>query len=250
MAWNLSFVLIAACALLASSVSAAPSAKSAAKPRSEELRDAIEEYRVRFDELHKEKDQFLQFARTGLWASVRAMNEEVLQDLGETRNNVEYGFDDVRLEISLLIVEGNHNEQCLLDLVYDIVEEKVRLGEEISRCADDTNDAKDALPESFYEFLNLLQRLSNSIAETTLYSFVSQNSVTDPERHLAFLEESFAETDRAWNEEALPLVQFELDAMEYNRPLIVADSAQCLQVINDRQQAFEDSIRQQIPSCM
>uniref|UniRef100_A0A182K0T3 Protein TsetseEP domain-containing protein n=1 Tax=Anopheles christyi TaxID=43041 RepID=A0A182K0T3_9DIPT len=249
MACNLSFVLIAACALLASGVRAAPS-KTAIKPRSEELRDAIEEYRVRFDELHKEKDQFLQFARTGLWASVRGMNEEVLQDLGETRNNVEYGFDDVRLEISLLIVEGNHNEQCLLDLVYEIVREKVQLGDEISRCADDANDAKDALPESFYEFLNLLQRLSNAIAETTLYTFVGQNSVTDPERHLEYLQESFAETDRAWTQEALPLVQFELDAMEYNRPLIVADTAQCLQVINDKQQAFEDSIRQRIPSCL
>ncbi|EGK96722.1 AGAP013272-PA [Anopheles gambiae str. PEST] len=249
MVWSLSFVLIAACALLASGVSAAPS-KTAMKPRSQELRDAIEEYRVRFDELHKEKDQFLQFARTGLWATVRAMNEEVLQDMGETRNIVEYGFDDVRLDISLLIVEGNHNEQCLLDLVYEIVEEKVLLGQEISRCADDTTDAKDSLPESFYEFLNLLQRLSNSIAETTLYTFVSQNSVNDPERHLEFLEESFEETDRAWNEEALPLVQFELDAMEYNRPLIVADNAQCLQAINDRQQAFEDSIRERIPSCL
>ncbi|XP_035902379.1 uncharacterized protein LOC118507685 [Anopheles stephensi] len=246
MAWNFSFVLIAACALM---VSAAPS-KPAIKPRNQELREAIEEYRVRFDELHKEKDQFLQFGRTGLWATVRAMNEEILVDLGETRNTVEYGFDDVRLDISLLIVEGNHNEQCLLDLVYEIVAEKVELGDEISRCAAGATETKDALPESFYEFINLLQRLSNSIAETTLYSFVSQNSVTDPERHLEFLQEAFEETDRAWNEEALPLMQFELDAMEYNRPLIVADNAQCLQTIVDRQQAFEDSIRARIPSCL
>uniref|UniRef100_A0A182MAQ5 Protein TsetseEP domain-containing protein n=1 Tax=Anopheles culicifacies TaxID=139723 RepID=A0A182MAQ5_9DIPT len=249
MAWNFSFVLIAACALMASTVSTAPS-KTDIKPRNEELREAIEEYRVRFDELHKEKDQFLQFARTGLWATVRRMNEEVLVDLGETRNIVEYGFDDVRLDISLLIVEGNHDEQCLLNLVYDIVDEKVRLGEEISRCSAGTTDTKDSLPASFYEFLNLLQRLSNSIAETTLYTFVSQNSVADPERHLEFLQESFAETDRAWNEEALPLVQFELDAMEYNRPLIVADNAECLQEIQNSQQAFEDSIRQRISSCL
>uniref|UniRef100_A0A182NL55 Uncharacterized protein n=1 Tax=Anopheles dirus TaxID=7168 RepID=A0A182NL55_9DIPT len=249
MAWNFTFVLIAACALLASAVNGAPS-KTVIKPRSQELRDAIEEYRVRFDELHKEKDQFLQFGRTGLWATVRHMNEDVLQDLGETRNIVEYGFDDVRLEISLLIVEGNHNEQCLLDLVYEIVAEKVQLGNQISVCAAGTTDEKDSLPASFYEFLNLLQRLSNSIAETTLYTFVSQNSVSDPERHLEFLQEAYEETERAWTQEALPLMQFELDAMEYNRPLIVADNAQCLQAINEQQQAFEDSIRARMPLCL
>uniref|UniRef100_A0A182JNB7 Protein TsetseEP domain-containing protein n=1 Tax=Anopheles atroparvus TaxID=41427 RepID=A0A182JNB7_ANOAO len=247
MAWNRAlFVLIAALAVLASG---APS-KMAIKPRNEELREALEEYRVRFDELHREKDLFLQFARTGLWASVRQMNEEVLQDLGAVRNTVEYGFDDVRLDISLLIVEGNHQEQCLLDLVYEIVAEKVRLGDEISRCAAGTTETKDALPESFYEFLNLLQRLSNSIAELTLYSFISQNSVTDPEAHLAFLEETFVETERSWNDEARPLMQFELDAMEYNRPLIVADNAACVAEITASQQSFENYIREKIPSCL
>ncbi|XP_052890894.1 uncharacterized protein LOC128299080 [Anopheles moucheti] len=249
MASNFTFVLIAACALMASSISAAPS-KTVIKPHNQELREAIEDYRVRFDDLHKEKDQFLQFARTGLFATVRRMNEEVLIDLGEARNTVEYGFDDVRLEISLAIVEGNHNEQCLLDLVYEIVAEKVQLGDEISRCSAGTTDTKDALPASFYEFIDLLQRLSNSIAETTLYTFVSQNSVSDPERHLEFLQESYDETARAWNEEALPLMQFELDAMEYNRPLIVADNAECLQVVVERQQGFEDTIRERIPSCL
>ncbi|XP_058117561.1 uncharacterized protein LOC131287207 [Anopheles ziemanni] len=247
MAWNRAlFVLIGAFAVLASG---APS-KTAVKPRNAELREALEEYRVRFDELHREKDQFLQFARTGLWASVRTMNEQVLEDLGEARNNAEYGFDDVRLEISLLIVEGNHQEQCLLDLVYEIVDEKVRLGDEISACAAGTTESKDSLPESFYEFLNLLQRLSNSIAELTLYSFISQNAVADPERHLEFLEETFVETERTWNDEARPLMQFELDAMEYNRPLIVADNADCLQVVAEAQQSFEDYIREKIPSCL
>ncbi|ETN57737.1 hypothetical protein AND_010695 [Anopheles darlingi] len=247
MATNLSFLLIAAF-VLAAGVSAAPS-QTAAKPRTAELREAIEEYRVRFNELHQEKDQFLQFARTGLWASVRYMNEDILENLGEVRNTIEYGFDDVRLEISLQIVEGTHNEQCLLDLVYEIVDEKVRLGDELSRCSSTATDAKDSLPESFYEFLNLLQRISTSIAETTLYTFINQNSVSDPERHLEYLREAYEETERSWLEEALPLMQFELDAMEYNRPLIVADNAECLAVIIEQQQSFEDNIRARIPSC-
>ncbi|XP_052866090.1 uncharacterized protein LOC128272339 [Anopheles cruzii] len=248
MAASRTFVLAVSVAVLATAISAAPT-NVVVKPHNAELQAALEEYRVRFDDLHTEKDQFLQFARTGLWASLRHMNEEVLQDLGETRNTVEFGFDDVRTEISLVIINGTSNEQCLLDLVREIIDEKVVLGTEISRCAAVTIATMDALPQSFYEFINLLQRLSSSIAETTLYSFVSQNSVIDPERHLAFLEDAFVETERTWVEEALPLIQFELDAMEYNRPVIVDENAECLQVIAAQQQSFEANIRSRIPTC-
>ncbi|XP_065085888.1 uncharacterized protein LOC135707906 [Ochlerotatus camptorhynchus] len=229
-------------------VNAAPASSPAKKNTVGDLIAVVKEYAPKFEELSLEKDQLLQFARTGLFATYRDMNEDLLVSLGNARNAVEYGFDEVRTYIAAKLLDGG-DEDCLLDLVSQIVAEQRVLASAMSLCSSFTTVAKDDLSYSFHEMLDLLQRLSTALSEYVLWSFSTHNSVSDPEDHAEYLRRTYQESADMWDQQVLPLVQFQLDAMEYNKPLIIAENQSCLDKLVEQVDTFEEYIREQMYYC-
>ncbi|EDS33647.1 conserved hypothetical protein [Culex quinquefasciatus] len=240
-------LVFCAVALLAT-IAAAPSSIPSKKSTIGELVEIVEEYRVLFEELSQEKDQMLAFARTGLFASYRHMNEAILENLGETRNTIEYGFDELRTDIAAAILDGG-DEDCLLGLASEIRDEQRALATGMSICSQFTTDVKDDLSYSFYEVLELLQRLSTALSEYTTWSFSTHNSVTDPQEHAEYLRRTYVESRDMWEYEVLPIIQFQIDAIEYNRPIVVDDNMDCLEKIVDQMPMFEEYIRGKMETC-
>ncbi|KXJ79198.1 hypothetical protein RP20_CCG002081 [Aedes albopictus] len=228
--------------------SAAPSPAVVKRNSVGDLVAVINEYAPKFEELGHEKDQLLQFARTGLFATYRHMNEDLLENLGNARNAIEYGFDEIRTKIAAKMLDGG-DEECLLDLVRQIVDEQRALAMAMSLCSSFTTDAKDDLSYSFYEMLELLQRLSTALSEYVLWSFSTHNSVADPEDHANYLRRTYQESVDLWDQQVVPLVQFQLDAMEYNKPLIVAENQSCLDKLIEQVGTFNEYIYGQFEYC-
>lgn len=229
-------------------VNAAPASSPAKKNTVGDLIAVVQEYAPKFEELSLEKDQLLQFARTGLFATYRNMNEDLLVNLGNARNSIEYGFDEVRTYIAAKLLDGG-DEECLLDLVSQLVAEQRALAMAMSLCSSFTTDAKDDLSYSFIEMLDLLQRLSTALSEYVLWSFSNHNSVNDPEDHAAYLRRTYQESADMWEQQVVPLVQFQLDAMEYNKPLIISENLGCLDKLVEQVDIFEVYIREQMYYC-
>ncbi|XP_055534363.1 uncharacterized protein LOC129723897 [Wyeomyia smithii] len=244
------FVLLAAAVLAATQ--AAPAEKSSPSKILRSVTDLIavvEEYQPRFEELSLEKDQMLAFARTALFATFRHMNEEMLINFGNTRNAIEYGFDETRAEIADDILSGG-DEDCLLNLVSLIIDEQRELASRMSECANTSNQDKDELAYSFYEVLELLQRMSTSLTEHLLWTFSNYNSFVSPAEHADFIQRSFEESVDLWNNEVQAVIQFEIDAMEYNRPILVAENLECLNRVAEQVQPFDEEIRSRISTCV
>ncbi|XP_058455072.1 uncharacterized protein LOC131432675 [Malaya genurostris] len=238
------FVFLVVAALTLTIVNAGPAKKSVS-----DLIDVVEEYRVRFEELGLEKDQLLQFARVALFATYRHMNEDMLINLGNARNTIEFGFDETRSQIADDMLDGG-DEECLLDLVSQIVDEQRRLASGMSECAAASNNAKGELSYSFLEELDLLQRLSTAQTEYVLFSFSNHNSFADPEQHAEFLRRTYEESEDLWNDQVRPIIQFEIDAMEYNRMILVAENLECLNELEQQLQTFDDEIREKVKTCV
>ncbi|XP_058811731.1 uncharacterized protein LOC131676602 [Topomyia yanbarensis] len=241
MAAIMKFVFLLATASMV--VNAAPSKKSIA-----DVVEVTEEFRVRFEELSQEKEQMLQFARTALFATYRHMNEDMLIDLGNTRNTIDYGFDETRTLIAEKLLMGG-DEDCLLDLVSQIRDEQRALASGMSVCAAGSNDAKDELASSFLEVLILLQRLATAQTEIVLWSYTNYNSVVASADHADYLRRTFGEMDYLWNTQVKQILQFEIDAMEHNRPILVAQNLDCLDKLPQQLLLFDEQIRSKISTC-
>ncbi|XP_055587532.1 uncharacterized protein LOC129739977 [Uranotaenia lowii] len=224
-------------------------ANPVAKKRSiSNLIDVVEEYKLLFNDLSHEKDQLLQFARVSLFATYSLMNQDLLKDLGHTRNAIEFGFDELIGDIAEEITEGG-NEECLLNLTAQIRREQVELAETMGVCSALTGSAKDDLSYSFYEFIDLLQRLSTALSEYVLWSFAVENSVTHADRQAENIRQMYEDSVEMWDEVVLPLIQFEINAMEYNRPIIVANNKDCLDILIEKVDLLNEELREQLGSC-
>ncbi|XP_062540368.1 uncharacterized protein LOC134208403 [Armigeres subalbatus] len=229
-------------------INAAPSPAVVEKNAVGDLIAVVDEYAPLFAELSKEKDQLLQFARTGLFATYRHMNEDLLKNFGEARNAIDFGFDETRNLIAAKIIDGG-DEECLLNLVRQIVDEQRALASAMSLCALFSTTAKDDLSYSFVEMLDLLQRLSTSLSEYVIWSFSTHNSVKNASAHAEYLPRVYQESVDMWDDQVLPLVQFQLDAMEYNKPIIVAENLNCLDKLVEQITPFNEYIYQQLEYC-
>ncbi|XP_062540367.1 uncharacterized protein LOC134208402 [Armigeres subalbatus] len=216
----------------------------------EELGRIIEEYRVKFDDLHEEKDAFLVFARIVVRAELKMLNEAVTENLGQAWSDIDHHFDSTRKIIGDMIITPGANEQCLLGLVEEIVAERIRAADEMSLCAADKIVIKESLADEMRTLVNLLQRISTAAAEYTLYSFSNHNSLLDPESHIEWLERNYQNQVNFWDNYARPEAQEDLDNMEINRPLLVQENLLCLERIQLDMAEVDRNINLRINQCI
>uniref|UniRef100_A0A182K9D7 Protein TsetseEP domain-containing protein n=1 Tax=Anopheles christyi TaxID=43041 RepID=A0A182K9D7_9DIPT len=214
-----------------------------------ELAEITEEYRVRFDELHDEKDAFVRLTRVLTRAELKGLNEATLVNLGNARNDIDDVLADTREQIANAILQPNANEQCLLGLVDRVIEEGRRAGEGMSACAADKITIKEGLGDEFRALTNTLQRIATAASEYTLYTFAIHNSFTDPEEHVEWLEENYANQVEFWDNVARPEAQEDLDNLEINRPALVEENRVCLNGVISRLNTAMNTVRAQINSC-
>ncbi|XP_058117562.1 uncharacterized protein LOC131287208 [Anopheles ziemanni] len=214
-----------------------------------ELAEITEEYRVRFDELHADKDAFIRLARVFIRAELKGLNEATLANLADARNEIDDILTDARADIADAILLPNANEQCLLNLVETVIAEGSRAGDDMSSCAADKIAIKEGLGDEFRTLTNTLQRISTAAAEYTLYTFAIHDSFNDPEDHIDWLERNYANQVAFWDEVARPEAQEDLDNMEINRPILVAENRACLDAAIARLNTAMQNVRIQINGC-
>uniref|UniRef100_A0A182WQR3 Protein TsetseEP domain-containing protein n=1 Tax=Anopheles minimus TaxID=112268 RepID=A0A182WQR3_9DIPT len=236
------FTSVALCVLLAAvSVTAQLSMR--------ELSEITEDFRVRFDDLHDDKDDFIQLARTLTRAELKGLNEATLENLGNARNDIDDILTETREDIAEAILEPNANEQCLLALVDTVIAEGRRAGEGMSACAADKIAIKEGLGDEFRALTNTLQRIATAASEYTLYTFAIHNSFTEPEEHVEWLEENYDNQVEFWDNVARPEAQEDLDNLEINRPALVEENRLCLQAVITSLNTAMNTVRGQINSC-
>uniref|UniRef100_A0A182P632 Protein TsetseEP domain-containing protein n=1 Tax=Anopheles epiroticus TaxID=199890 RepID=A0A182P632_9DIPT len=236
------FTSLALCVLLAAvSVTAQLSMR--------ELAEITEEFRVRFDELHDDKDDFVRLTRVLTRAELKGLNEATLVNLGNARNDIDDALADTREQIANAILEPNANEECLLGLVDRVIEEGRRAGEGMSACAADKINIKEGLGDEFRTLTNTLQRIATAASEYTLYTFAIHNSFTDPDDHVEWLEENYANQVDFWDNVARPEAQEDLDNLEINRPALVEENRVCLAAVVTALNTALNTIQGQINSC-
>ncbi|EAT35944.1 AAEL011935-PA [Aedes aegypti] len=235
-----------ACGLLVLA-SAKPAARSYTM---DELARIVEEFRVKFDDLHEEKDAFVNLARIITRAELKLLNEATVDNLADAWSDIEHHFDGTRKIIGDMIILPNANEECLLGLVEEIVAERIRAADEMSRCASDKIGIKEGLADEFRSLVNLLQRISTAAAEYTLYSFANHNSFVDPEEQIEWLERNYQNQVYFWDNVARPEAQEDLDYLEVNRPYLVEENRLCLERIQVQMTEVDRSINQRINQCV
>ncbi|XP_058059575.1 uncharacterized protein LOC131210356 [Anopheles bellator] len=215
----------------------------------QELATITEDFRVRFDALHEDKDEFLRFARVLIRAEMHGLNEATLVNLGEARNEIEELLSEVRTDIANAIIQPNANEQCLLNLVNTVIAEGRTAGAGMSSCAADKIAIKEGLGDEFRTLTNTLQRLAQATSEYTLYTFAIHDSFNNPQSHVDWLETNYANQVTFWDDVARPEAQDDLDNMEANRPTLVAENRVCLDGVVSRLYSVLVGVRLQINLC-
>uniref|UniRef100_A0AAG5CQA5 Protein TsetseEP domain-containing protein n=1 Tax=Anopheles atroparvus TaxID=41427 RepID=A0AAG5CQA5_ANOAO len=214
-----------------------------------ELAEITEEYRVRFDELYEDKDAFIRLARVIIRAELKGLNEATLENLANARNEIDDILTETREDIANAILLPNANEQCLLDLVNTVISEGSQAGDGMSSCAADKIAIKEGLGDEFRTLTNTLQRIATAASEYTLYTFAIHDSFNDPEDHIDWLERNYANQVAFWDEVARPEAQEDLDNMELNRPILVAENRACLDAVIARLNTAMQNVRIQINGC-
>uniref|UniRef100_A0A182IKK0 Protein TsetseEP domain-containing protein n=1 Tax=Anopheles atroparvus TaxID=41427 RepID=A0A182IKK0_ANOAO len=214
-----------------------------------ELAEITEEYRVRFDELYEDKDAFIRLARVIIRAELKGLNEATLENLANARNEIDDILTETREDIANAILLPNANEQCLLDLVNTVIAEGSQAGDGMSSCAADKIAIKEGLGDEFRTLTNTLQRIATAASEYTLYTFAIHDSFNDPEDHIDWLERNYANQVAFWDEVARPEAQEDLDNMELNRPILVAENRACLDAVIARLNTAMQNVRIQINGC-
>ncbi|XP_049284031.1 uncharacterized protein LOC125764155 [Anopheles funestus] len=214
-----------------------------------ELSEITETFRVRFDDLHDDKDDFINLARRLTRAELKGLNEATLANLANAREDIDDILLDTREEIAAAIIEPNANEQCLLGLVDTVIAEGRTAGEGMSACAADKIAIKEGLGDEFRALTNTLQRIATAASEYTLYTFAIHNSFTDPEEHVEWLEENYDNQVEFWDNVARPEAQEDLDNLEINRPALVEENRQCLNAVVTSLNTAMNTVRGQINSC-
>uniref|UniRef100_A0A182NL54 Protein TsetseEP domain-containing protein n=1 Tax=Anopheles dirus TaxID=7168 RepID=A0A182NL54_9DIPT len=214
-----------------------------------ELAEIVEQYRVRFDELHEDKDSFVRLARTLIRAELKGLNEATLANLGNAREDIDDILTETREAIAAAIILPNANEQCLLALVDTVIAQGRVAGDGMSTCAADKIAIKEGLGDEFRELTNTLQRISQAAAEYTMYSFAIHNSVADPADHADWLERNYNTQVEFWDNVARPEAQEDLDNLEINRPALVEENRVCLAGVITRLNTAMQNVRVQINGC-
>ncbi|XP_052890895.1 uncharacterized protein LOC128299081 [Anopheles moucheti] len=236
------FTSIALCVLLAAvSVTAQISMR--------ELAEITEDFRVRFDDLHEDKDGFIRLTRVLTRAELKGLNEATLENLANARNDIDEVLFNVREDIAAAILQPNANEQCLLGLVNTVIAEGVRAGEGMSSCAADKIAIKEGLGDEFRTLSNTLQRIATAASEYTLYTFAIHNSFADPEEHVEWLEDNYDNQVTFWNNVARPEAQEDLDNLEINRPALIEENRLCLNAVVTSLNTAMNTVRGQINNC-
>ncbi|XP_053668929.1 uncharacterized protein LOC128719330 [Anopheles marshallii] len=236
------FPSIALCVLLAAvSITAQISMR--------ELTEITEDFRVRFDELHEDKDDFIRLTRVLTRAELKGLNEATLENLANARNDVDEILFDTREEIAAAILVPNANEQCLLGLVDTVIAEGRRAGEGMSSCAADKIAIKEGLGDEFRALSNTLQRIATAASEYTLYTFAIHNSFAEPDEHVEWLEENYDNQVSFWNNVARPEAQEDLDNLEINRPALIEENRLCLNAVITSLNTAMNTVRGQINNC-
>ncbi|XP_053680669.1 uncharacterized protein LOC128731563 [Anopheles nili] len=215
----------------------------------QELTDIIEDYRVRFERLHENKDAFVRLARVLIRAELKGLNEATLENLGEARNDIDDILTEAREDIAEAILEPNANEQCLLGLVDTVIAEGRRAGDGMSSCAADKIAIKEGLGDEFRALTNTLQRIATAAAEYPLFGFAIHDSFNDPEEHAEWLEEAYEAQVDFWDNVAQPEAQEDLDNLEINRPQLVAENRACLNAVIASLNTAMQNLRIQINMC-
>ncbi|XP_058811732.1 uncharacterized protein LOC131676603 [Topomyia yanbarensis] len=215
-----------------------------------ELATRSEEFRLLFDALHTEKDEFVKLTRTLTRAELKMLNEASQKLLAQMWNDVEHFFDDTRALIAEFILYPNAVEDCLLGLTEEIVAERIRAAGEMSSCAAYKINIKESLADEFRQLGNVLQRISTAAAEYTLFTFASHNSFIDSAGHLRWLEENYENQRVFWETTARTEAQADLDALEVNRPALIQEFTACLNVIRDQMTVVDRNINQRLPRCL
>ncbi|KAL1379792.1 hypothetical protein pipiens_014639 [Culex pipiens pipiens] len=215
-----------------------------------ELARISEEFRVMFDELHEEKDAFVNLARIFTRAELKLLNEATTMNLAESWSDIEHHFDITRSLIAEMILAPEADEECLLGLTEEIVAEQIRAADEMSNCAADKIAIKEGIADEFRDLVNVLQRISTAAAEYTLFTYASHNSFIDPEGHIEWLERNYQNQVDFWENVARAEAQEDLDNLEINRPQLVEENRQCLARIQDAMAEVDRSINQRLPRCL
>ncbi|XP_065085892.1 uncharacterized protein LOC135707908 [Ochlerotatus camptorhynchus] len=215
-----------------------------------ELADITEEFRVKFDKLHTEKDEFVNLARIITRAELKLLNEATTKNLADAWSDIDHHFDNTRKIIADMILYPNANEDCMLGLVEEIVAERIRAAYEMSLCAADKIAIKEGLADEFRDLVSLLQRISSAAAEYTLFSFANHNSFIDPEGHIDWLERNFQNQVDFWDNVARPEAQEDLDNLEMNRPDLVEENRACLDRIQVQMTEVDRNINQRLGQCL
>uniref|UniRef100_A0A182SW40 EF-hand domain-containing protein n=1 Tax=Anopheles maculatus TaxID=74869 RepID=A0A182SW40_9DIPT len=236
------FTSYALCVLLAA-------ASVTAQLSMRELTEITEDFRVRFDDLHDDKDGFISLTRVLTRAELKGLNEATLENLAIARNDIDDLLTETREDIASAILEPNANEACLLALVDTVIAEGRRAGEGMSSCAADKIAIKEGLGDEFRALTNTLQRIATAASEYTLYTFAIHNSFTDPEEHVEWLEENYENQLSFWDNVARPEAQEDLDNLEINRPALVEENRLCLEAVVTSLNTAMNTVRQQINSC-
>lgn len=215
-----------------------------------ELARITEMFRKKFDDLHEEKDAFVNLARIITRAELKLLNEATAENLADAWSDIDHHFDNTRKIIGDMILYPNANEDCMLGLVEEIVAERIRAADEMSRCASDKIAVKEGLADEFRDLVNLLQRISTAAAEYTLYSFANHNSFIDSEGQIGWLERNYQNQMEFWDNVARPEAQEDLDNLEMNRPDLVAENRACLDNIQVEMTVVDRSINQRMGQCL
>ncbi|XP_058455108.1 uncharacterized protein LOC131432687 [Malaya genurostris] len=215
-----------------------------------ELRERTEEFRTRFDELHREKNEFVDIVRQLSNYELRKLNEASQSLIAHTWSDIEHFFDDTRTIIGEMILYPNADEECLLGLTEEIVAERIRAADAMSACAAFKINIKESLAEEMRSLGNTLQIISTAAAEYTLFTFASHNSFINSAGHLQWLEDNYERQRVFWDTTARNEAQADLDAMEVNRPALIREFEACLAGINDDMAEVDRNINQRLPRCL
>ncbi|XP_055534397.1 uncharacterized protein LOC129723920 [Wyeomyia smithii] len=234
-------VLLLVVFCVASTVSAVPMT---------ELAERTEEFRILFDNLHMEKDEFVDLTRALTTWELRLLNDASQQYIAEMWSIIEHRFDETREAIANATTEANANEDCLLGLVEEIVAERIRAADEISACAAFKINVKEGLADDFRNLGNTLQQISTAAAEYTLFTFAGHNSFINSAGHLDWLEHNYELQREFWETTALVEAQADLDELEVNRPALLAEFRECLSHIPVEMDEVDQDITDRMPGCM
>ncbi|XP_055534388.1 uncharacterized protein LOC129723911 [Wyeomyia smithii] len=215
-----------------------------------ELAERSEEFRILFDDLHIEKDEFVQLTRTLTRAELKLLNEASQSMIAESWSTIEHFFDDTRALIGEFILYPNANEECLLGLTEEIVAERIRAADEMSACAAFKINIKEELADDFRNLGYTLQRISTTAAEYTLFTYAGHNSFINSAGHLEWLEQNYERQREFWDTTARTEAQADLDELEVNRPALVAEFQACLDNIPVQMTEVDRNINARMLQCL